>query len=190
MPKTYLGVDLSTAKSGVTILSVKDRTPSIDLAYLITSNKDRELHIRIDETVTEIKFIAGKYDVSAIIKEEGLVGASSTAIPVAKTHAVFEHQLSDRFTVDNVHPSTIKAWARRIIGKKAVDQLKIDEPKKHGKLLVGKAVEKYYGDSVLELLYTPRGRYIDDIGDAIALTTLWLEKQNLINELHRFKEEK
>lgn len=190
MHKLFLSCDLSFAKSGISIISVKDRKPTIELAYLITSNKDKEPHIRIDETVTEIKFIAGKYDVSAIIKEEGLVGASSTAIPVAKTHAVFEHQLSDRFIVDNVHPSTIKAWSRRIIGKKAADQLKIDEPKKHGKLLVGKAVEKYYGDSVLELLYTPRGRYMDDIGDAIALMTLWLEKQNLINELHRFKEEK
>ena len=190
MPELFLSCDLSFAKTGLAVISVKDREPTIELAYLITSNKDKLAHIRIDETVTEIKFIAGKYDVSAIIKEEGLVGASSTAIPVAKTHAVFEHQLSDRFTVDNVHPSTIKAWARRIIGKKAVDQLKIDEPKKHGKLLVGKAVEKYYGDSVLELLYTPRGRYIDDIGDAIALTTLWLEKQDLIDELHRFKEEK
>lgn len=181
MPNTYLGVDLSTAKSGVTILSVRDRKPHIDLAYLITSNKERDLHIRIDETVTELKFIAGKYDVSAIVKEEGLVGASSTAIPVAKTHAVFEHQLSDRFLVDNVHPSTIKAWARKILGKEAVAQLKIDEPKKHGKLLVGKAVEEYYGESVREFLYTPRGRYVDDIGDAIALMTLWLEKQDLID---------
>lgn len=181
----YLGVDLSMGKSGVAIITVRDRKPHIDLAYLITSNKDRELHIRIDETVTELKYIAGKYDVAAIVKEEGLVGASSTAIPVAKTHAVFEHQLSDRFTVDNVHPSSIKALARQILGKDAVAKLKIDEPKKHGKLLVGHAVEKYYGESVRELLYTPRGRYIDDIGDAILLMTLWLEKQGLIDKVKR-----
>lgn len=180
MTEKYLGIDLSYAKSGVAILSVKDRIPHIELAYLITSNKDRVSHIRIDETVTELKYIAVKYDVSAIVKEEGVVGASSTAIPVAKTHAVFEHQLTDRFPVDNIHPSTIKAYARHILGKDAVAQLKIDEPKKHGKLLVGKAVEKYYGESVRELIYTPRGRYIDDIGDAILLMTLWLENKELI----------
>lgn len=177
----YLGVDLSYAKSGVAIISVKSRKPTIELAYLITSNKDRVSHIRIDETVTEIKYMAGKHDVVAIVKEDGVVGQSSTAIPVAKTHAVLEDQLSDRFKIDNVHPSTIKAWARNILGKEAVAQLKIDEPKKHGKLLVGKAVEEYYGESIRELFYTPRGRYIDDIGDAIALMTLWLEKQDLID---------
>src|SRR5699024_3775924 len=94
---------------------------------------------------------------------------------------VFEHVLSERFRIDNVYASSIKKWARGILGKEAVAQRKIDEPKKHGKLVVGKAVEEYYGESVRELLYTPRGRYIDDIGDAIALMTLWLEKNDLID---------
>lgn len=180
-PLKYLGGDVSFAKSGIAIIKVTKRVPTVELAYLITSNKDRESHIRIDDTITEIKHMASKYDVQAIVKEQSMVARASTATPVIKTHAVFEHVLADRFRIDNIHASSIKKWARGILGKEAVDQLKIDEPKNHGKLLVGKAVEEYYGESVRELLYTPRGRYIDDIGDAIALMTLWLEEQDLID---------
>ena len=181
MPNLYLGGDVSFAKSGIAIIKVIKRVPTVELAYLITSNKDRESHIRIDDTITEIKHMASKYDVQAIVKEQSMVARASTATPVIKTHAVFEHVLADRFRIDNIHASSIKKWARGILGKEAVVQLKIDEPKNHGKLLVGKAVEEYYGENVRELLYTPRGRYIDDIGDAIALMTLWLEKQDLID---------
>ena len=179
MPKLYLSCDVSMAKTGIAILSVENRKPKIELAYLITSNKDKDLHIRIDETITEIKYLAGKYDVSAIVKEQGFVGRAETAIPIAKTHAIFEHVLTDRFVVDNIHNTSIKAYARKIIGKEREKQLKIEEPKKHSKLLIKEAVEKYYGD--VPELYTSRGAYIDDIGDAILLMTLWLEKEDIID---------
>ena len=181
----YLGTDLSTAKTGIAILSVENRKPKIELAYLITSNKDKELHIRIDETVTEIKHLAGKYDVMAVVKEQGFVGRVETAVPIAKTHAIFEHVLTDRFVVDNVHNTSIKAYARKIIGKEREKELKKEEPKKHSKLLIKEAVEKYYGE--VPELYTPRGAYIDDIGDAILLMTLWLENQDLIDIQHRYE---
>lgn len=186
MSSLYLSLDLSFAKTGVAIIQVTKRVPTVELAYLITSNKDREPHIRIDETVTEIKYLAGKFDVQAIVKEQSMVARASTATPVIKTHAVFEHVLSERFKLDNVFAASIKKWAREILGKKEVDQLKKDEPKNHGKLLVGRAVEKYYGE--IPEMYTQRGKYIDDIGDAIALMTLWLEKQDLIDIRNRSKE--
>lgn len=181
----YLGVDYSLAKSGVSIISIKDRKPTLELAYLITSNKDKDTHSRIDETVTEIKHVAEKHDITDIIREEGFIGNASTAVPIAKAHAIFEYQLMHKFNLDIVHNTSIKAWSRKILGKDRERQLKKEEPKKHSKLLIKEAVEKYYG-SIPEL-YTPRGAYIDDVGDAIALLTLWLEQQNLIDELHRHK---
>ena len=54
--------------------------------------------------------------------------------------------------------------------------------------MVADAVEKYYGESVREVLYTPRGRLLDDVADAIALMTLWLEKEGVIET--KFKREK
>ena len=47
---------------------------------------------------------------------------------------------------------------------------------------------KYFGEDVRELIYTPRGRLLDDVADAIALTVLWLEKEGVIEA--KFKREK
>ena len=179
MPNLYLGTDYSVAKSGMCVMEVKNRKPVIKLAYLITSDKSKTLHQRIDETVTEIKFLAEQNNITDIVREEGFVGNATTAIPIAKAHAIFEYQLMHKFNLDIVHNTTIKAWSRKVIGKERATQLKKDEPKKHSKLLIKEAIEEYYGN--IPELYTPRGAYIDDIGDAIALMTLWLEKQDLID---------
>ena len=187
MNNLYLGTDYSLAKSGVSIIKVEDRKPTIELAYLITSNPDKTMHQRIDETVTEIKYLAEKNDIEDIIREEGFTGTASTAIPIAKAHAIFEYLLMYKFNLDVIHNTSIKAWARRIIGKDRAEELKLEEPKKHSKLLIKEAVEEYYGE--IPEMYTPRGRYIDDIGDAIALLTLWLEQKDLIDELNRFDDE-
>lgn len=179
MPNLYLGTDYSVAKSGMCVMEVKNRKPVIKLAYLITSDKNKTLHQRIDETVTEIKFLAEQNNITDIVREEGFVGNSTTAIPIAKAHAIFEYQLMHKFNLDIVHNTSIKAFAKKIIGKERAKQLKAEEPKKHSKLVVKEAIEEYYGN--IPELYTPRGAYIDDIGDAIALITLWLEKNDLID---------
>lgn len=180
MSNLYLGTDYSVAKSGMCVMEVKNRKPVIKLAYLITSDKNKALHQRIDETVTEIKFLAEQNNITDIVREEGFVGNATTAIPIAKAHAIFEYQLMHKFDLDIVHNTSIKAWSRRIIGKEKAKE--ISSSGKAGaksKLLIKAAIEKYYGD--IPELYTPRGAYIDDIGDAIALMTLWLEKNDLID---------
>lgn len=184
--KLYLGVDYSVAKSGCAIVSVKNRKPILELAYLIETDKEDSLHERIDKTVTEIKHLAQKNKISDIIREEGFVGRAETAIPIAKAHAIFEYQLMYMFNLDTVYNTTIKAWSRKIIGKKAEKELKESVPKtRFAKELIHEALKKYYGE--IPELTTPRGRYIDDIGDAIALITIWLEQNDLIDELHRFE---
>src|SRR5699024_11855252 len=95
-PLKYLGGDVSFAKSGIAIIKVTKRVPTVELAYLITSNKDKESHIRIDETITEIKYMASKYDVQAIVKEQSMVSRASKATTVIMPHADFDHVLSDR----------------------------------------------------------------------------------------------
>ena len=187
MNNLYLGTDYSLAKSGVSIIKVEDRKPTIELAYLITSNPDKTMHQRIDETVTEIKYVAEKNDIEDIIREEGFAGQASTAVPIAKAHAIFEYQLMYKFNLDVIHNTSIKAWSRKIIGEDRAKEIKESKAKNKSKLLVKEAVERYYGE--VPEMYTPRGKYIDDIGDAIALLTLWLEKKDLIDELNRFDDE-
>lgn len=175
----YVGLDLSLAKTGVAVISVKDRKPTIELAYLITSDKDKESAERIEGTVVECRFLAMKYNAEAVVKEAPIVGRSATAIPVIKTHGAFEAELSRRHGVYDVHGSTVKAWARVVTDS---------DGKRKDKQMVADAVEKYYGESVREVLYTPRGRLLDDVADAIALMTLWLEKEAVIDT--KFKREK
>lgn len=175
----YVGLDLSFAKTGVAVISVKDRKPKIELAHLITSDKDKESNHRIDDTVTEVKLIASRTNPKVILREAAIVGRSSSAIPVIKTHGVFESETSDRYRLDEVHGATIKAWARTVTGSGG---------KRNDKEMVAEAVLAYYGNSIKDKIYTPRGRLLDDVADAIALTTLWLEKEDLIET--KFKREK
>ena len=78
----YLGTDLSFAKSGVAVISVKDRKPSIKLAYLITSDSKKSATERIDDTVTELKYVAAKVGAQVVAKEESIIRQVSTATPV------------------------------------------------------------------------------------------------------------
>ena len=176
----YLGVDLSFAKSGVAVLSVKNGKPKIEHLRLAKPNpkdsdgENRETYERIDEMVTEIKYIANKYNVQEIAKEESLVGRASTATNVLKTHGVLEDTFKHRFKIEGIHSSTIKAWARRVTG---IDKV----TKENKKTIVAEAVEKYFGEKI-EGLWTPRGALIDDIADAIAVMIIWLEKNDIIEK--------
>ena len=175
----YVGLDLSYAKTGVAVISVKDRKPKIELAHLITSDKDKESNHRIDDTVTEVKLIASRTNPKVVLREAAIVGRSSSAIPVIKTHGVFESELGDRYRLEEVHGASVKAWARTVTGS---------DGKRRDKEMVAEAVLKYFGEDVRELIYTPRGRLLDDVADAIALTILWLEKDGVIDT--KFKKEK
>lgn len=143
----YVGADLSFAKTGLAVLSVKDRKPSIKLAYLIVSDTKKSATERIDDTVTEIKYVASKVGAEVLAKEASIIRQVSTATPVIKTHAVFEHELADRYRIEDVSNSTVKAWARVVTGS---------DGKRKDKQMVADAVEKYYGEGVREVLETIR----------------------------------
>ena len=175
----YLGVDLSYAKSGVAVIEVKDGKPSIKLAYLIKSDTSKESHERIDDTITELKYVASKVGAEVVAKESSIIRQVSSATPVIKTHAVFEHELADKYRLVEVSNSTVKAWARTVTGS---------DGKRKDKEMVAEAVLAYYGNDLREKLYTPRGRLLDDVADAIALMTLWLEKEGILET--KFKRKK
>lgn len=166
-----MSVDLSFAKSGIAVIGVKNRQPEIRYASLYTSNKDKLPHERVDDTVTYIKYLASTMNTAVIVKESSIIRQVSSATPVIKTHAVFEHELYDKYDLGEVSNSTVKAWARIVTGS---------EGKRHDKAMIGEAVEKYYGRQIDEI-WTPRGKLIDDVADAIALMTLWLEKEDIID---------
>lgn len=175
-----LALDLSFAKTGIAVLSFKDGKPTIESAYLFKSDAKASQSQRIYETVLEIEYVINLVKPDYIVKEASIVARQSTATPVLKTHGALEYRFKD-VEIHEVHNASIKAYARKIIGKQRADHLKKDEPKKWGKLVVKEAVEKIYGE-VLEM-YTPKGAYLDDVGDAILLGTLWLSLNGHIHEI-------
>lgn len=176
----YLAIDASFAKSGVAVIEVKDGKPSIKLALLIKTDTTRTPAERIDDTVTEIKYIASKVSAEVVVKEAAIVARPSTAMNVIKTHGVFEHELADKYRLDDVSNSTVKAWARTVTGS---------DGKRKDKEMVAEAVEKYYGGKI-DAIWTPRGKLLDDVADAIALMTLWLEREGVIETKYKRKKAK
>lgn len=174
---TILCVDLSFAKSGVAILKVKNREVSIEMAHLIKSDTAKSDTQRIDDTVTELKYIASKTNPKVVVKEESIVARQSTATKVLKTHGVYEHVLGSSYELDSVHNATIKAWARNVL-KHSKKHTEADSKDK--KKVVAFALEKYFGRTVEEI-WTPRGALKDDVADAIALGIIWLEQSDYID---------
>lgn len=176
----YVGVDLSYAKSGIAVIEVKNGKPTIKLAYLVKSDTAKESHERIDDTITEVKYVASKVGAEACVKEASIIRQISSATPVIKTHAIFEHELADKYRLDEVSNSTVKAWARTVTGS---------DGKRKDKEMIGEAVEKYYGGKI-DAIWTPRGKLLDDVADAIALMTLWLEREGVIETKYKRKKAK
>src|SRR5699024_11320325 len=94
---------------------VKDGKPSIKLAYLIKSDTSKESHERIDYTITELKYVASKVGAEVVAKESSIIRQVSSATPVIKTHAVFEHELADKYRLVEVSNSKVKVWVRTVI---------------------------------------------------------------------------
>ncbi|WP_237736309.1 crossover junction endodeoxyribonuclease RuvC [Staphylococcus equorum] len=165
----YIGFDLSFAKTGYAVVEVKDgKVKLVDSGLIKTDNKQTQQE-RIDYTSVMAEFLAAQYRPKAIIKEASVVGRSSTAMPVLKTHGAYEQRLYSKYPLYDFHNASIKKWARDILNVKGND-----------KKIVGNAVNRKFGE--VNGLYTARGKYNDDIGDAIACVTAWLERESIIEK--------
>lgn len=172
-----LAMDMSYAKSGFAVLSVKDgddgdKEVAIESAWLTKTNTGKSPIPRIEETLSEIMYVAAKINPDAIIKEESVVGQASTATNILKLHGVVERELIGKYRMADVNNATVKAWARRVTES---------DGRRGDKKMVGEAVEKYFNRVVPEI-WTPRGALKDDVADAIAVGVYWLEKHDYIKE--------
>lgn len=169
----YLGIDLSLTKTGWAIISVKDRRPSvIDFGLLETDAKMTDGE-RLRTIVDGLHAIIAEYpDINeSVAREKGIVKFPLPTMQVFKAHGAFEYALVD-YNVEDVPIATVKAWARKVTGSPG---------RRNDKAMVAEAVTKYYGEEIG--FYTKRGKLIDDISDAIAVMTVWLIKNGIINEV-------
>lgn len=165
----YIGLDLSFAKTGYAVVEVINGKPKLLDYGLIKNDPNQTEQERIEYNVIAIDFLASQYRPNGIVKEASVVGRSSTAMPVLKTHGAYELRMYSRYKLFDFHNASIKKWARNVLNVKDND-----------KKMVGEAVERKYG--TVDGLYTPRGKYIDDIGDAIACVTAFLEREEIIEK--------
>lgn len=171
-----LSLDLSYAKTGWSVLSIKKDNVTIIACGLITSNKELEPSKRIYETVEKINKIYSLYNPDFVLKEGAIMGRSSTGLNVIKTHGAYEYNLTHS-NVDfiDIHNATIKAWCRHyLINYHNFDKDDIKNMNK--KLMVATAIEKYFNKTINEI-WTPKGKLIDDIADSIAMVLTAYHKE-------------
>jgi len=168
----YLGIDLSLTKTGWAIIEVTDGKPSVVDFGLLKTTADLPDGERLRQIVDGMREIVEQYpDIhESVAREAGIVKFPKPTMQVFKAHGAFEYALVD-YSVEDVPLATVKAWARRIT----------DSPgRRNDKEMVAEAVTKYYGREID--FYTPRGKLIDDISDAIAVITVWLINNEIIDE--------
>ncbi len=172
-----MGIDYSFSKSGVAIVDIDENTGHCELVYccLLISLKYLDFIERTSEHVADIDKLIKEYDPDLVVKEGAIMGRSSTGIPVLKAHGVFEYEcFNNEVPLAEVHNQSIKAWARKqLIEEEGYTKESIKEVDK--KKIVAIAVESYYGNKIEEM-YTPRGRLMDDVSDAIAIPIVYYEK--------------
>ncbi|RPF54767.1 hypothetical protein [Abyssicoccus albus] len=159
-----LGLDLSFAKTGYAVFDIDPEDKSyklIDYGLIQTDSKWSDIE-RIQWTLSNVSILCVQYRVDKIVKEGAVVGRASTATPVLKTHGAFENFFAKWLPIHDIHNATVKKYARQVVDEKG-----------NGKEIVEKSVVYLFGQ--LDGLHTKKGRYLDDVGDAILLTLAYSE---------------
>lgn len=108
-----------------------------------------------------------------VTREAGIVKFPKPTMQVFKAHGAFEYSVSD-YNVIDVPLATVKAWARRITESPG---------RRNDKDMVAEAIEIYYGETFD--YRTRSGKLVDDISDAIAVGTVYLVKNDIIDNYEK-----
>jgi crossover junction endodeoxyribonuclease RuvC len=167
MIRYYLAMDTSLTKSGWAVMLVSNGKATVEDYGLIKSDANltdgerlRQIHGGITEVIERHRNIE-----RVIPREAGIVRFNLPTKQIFKAHGVTEFALAD-FEIIDINISTVKAWARRITGSPG---------KRNDKAMIEEAVTAVYGDGIT---FNKGG----DIADAIAVGTVYLLKEGVINE--------
>src|SRR5690625_6372261 len=171
MTKRILSFDIS-ASPGVAVLEIKDGTPrliAVDHVVTDSSATDAQRYEYVRSLATRMIYENKPFD--KIVREKFIRGGSkrSTQLVFGAWSAIdmalgaFGYSVDDK---DEIVASSVK----KLIGGKG--SAKKDE--------VAAGVIRLLGEEVRPLLYTERGRLIDDRADAIAIGLAWAMRKGLI----------
>lgn len=169
-----LTLDYSYSKTGICVSEIRDGKIYVLLSKLVVSNKELEPIERIDRHINDIKEIIDKYKPNVICKEEPFVGRAATAKYVLYAHAVLEYVLYiENKEIQDIHNATLKAYCRKyLIDKYFYTKEELKQFNK--KEIVAEFLKSYFSSDMKEI-YTERGKLLDDVSDAIALSIYYHE---------------
>lgn len=177
MSEIIIALDFSAAKTGICVMDCSKKKAKIVHTELNVTNPKVDGIERIKTTIDRVRELYDEHNAKIVVKESAIMFRASTGIPVLKSHGALEYDmLLNSVPVDEVHNSTIKARAKKILEHKGYSKEEIKKLNK--KEVVAKAVEVYYNrtKAIQNAIYTKRGALIDDVADAILLGIVYKEK--------------
>lgn len=169
-----ISMDYSYSKSGICISKIENNQLKIIHSQLITSNKNLEMIPRILDSIDQINELYKEYNPNVYIREGAFIGRASTAKPVLYSHALLElKHYKDNIELIDIHNATLKAFCKKYM---IDNSFYTKEELKHfdKKEVVAEFLKCYFSSDMKEI-YTERGRLIDDIADACALSVYYYE---------------
>lgn len=169
-----LALDYSMAKTGISVVSFTEKIDILYTELFVTDNKKENIERAVD-TIKHIEDIRQKYNADLTIKESSIIGRASTATGVNKAHGALEYFFyTNVLPLEEVHNSTVKAWSREFL-KRYMEKEDIKNLDK--KEVVANMLEKFFTkEEVHDIIYTPRGKLLDDIADSVAIALVYYDK--------------
>ena len=169
-----ISIDYSYSKSGICISKIENNQLKIIDSQLIVSDKKKKIIPRILDSINKINELYIKYTPDVYIRETPFIGRSSTAKPVLYSHALLElKHYEDNIELIDIHNATLKAFCKKYMIDNSFYTK--EELKQFDKKEVVAEFLKCYFSSDMKEIYTERGRLIDDIADACALSVYYYE---------------
>lgn len=169
-----LALDIS-ASPGVALIEIKNGKPHLQAVdHLETDSKltDAQRYAIIESWLTQFIY-DNKAKPNAVVREKFIKGGSKRATQLVfgawasidRALNTFDLKVDDK---DEIVASRVKKY---ISGKGGASK---DE--------VAVGVIRYLGEDVRSLIYTEKGRLLDDMADAIAIGLAWAIEKGMISE--------
>ena len=169
-----LSLDYSFSNAGYCVSSI-NKNVNIISSGIIYSDKTKKPIPRIIGLIQEIEKIIKKYNIDIVVRESPILGRASTAKNVLYAHAILEYTFYQKNKeIQDIHNATLKAYCRKyLIDKYFYTKEELKQFNK--KEIVAEFLKAYFSSDMKEI-YTERGKLLDDVSDAIALSVYYKEK--------------
>lgn len=141
---------------------------------VILSDKKKETIPRIKGLVDDIFKLYNKYEPDVVVRESPFVGRSSTTKGVLYSHAILEFKMFQKnIDIIDIHNASLKAYCRKYLLDKCF-YTKEELKQFNKKEIVAEFLKSYFSSDMPEI-YSDRGKLLDDVSDACALSCFWFE---------------